>query len=112
MSELAGAMALGQMRKVKMITGKMRDAKWRIREAIKGIPGLGLPATSPTISAGDTRADADPPSIRRRQPAGKRFVLAAFARAEGIRGPEGSSLANISMREWGMHAGTSTSRAW
>jgi 8-amino-3,8-dideoxy-alpha-D-manno-octulosonate transaminase len=96
MSELAGAMALGQMRKVKMITGKMRDAKWRIREAIKGIPGLGL------RDIADPSGDTGPTLITIHQTAAacQRFVDAL--RAEGIRGPEGS-LACITMREWGMH---------
>jgi 8-amino-3,8-dideoxy-alpha-D-manno-octulosonate transaminase len=96
MSELAGAMALGQMRKVKMITGRMREAKWRIREAIKDIPGVGL------RDIGDPSGDTGPVliTIHRSAEACQRFVDAL--RAEGIRGPEGS-LACITMREWGMH---------
>ena len=39
MSELAGAMALAQMRKVSAITGRMRDAKWKIRRGITDVPG-------------------------------------------------------------------------
>jgi dTDP-4-amino-4,6-dideoxygalactose transaminase len=96
MSELAGAMALAQMRKVRTITGKMREAKWRIREAIKDIPGIVLrevddPAgdTGPVLITVYPTADAC-----------QRFVDAI--RAEGVRGPEGS-LTCITMREWGMH---------
>jgi dTDP-4-amino-4,6-dideoxygalactose transaminase len=96
MSELAGAMALAQMRKVRTITGKMREAKWKIREAIKDIPGIVLrevddPAgdTGPVLITVYPTADAC-----------QRFVDAI--RAEGIRGPEGS-LTCITMREWGMH---------
>lgn len=96
MSELAGAMALGQMRKVKTITGKMRDAKWRIREAIKTIPGIGL------RDIADPAGDTGPVliTIHPTAEACQRFVDAL--RAEGIRGPDGS-LACITMREWGMH---------
>ena len=96
MSELAGAMALGQMRKVKIITGRMREAKWRIREAIKDIPGIGLRDIS------DPSGDTGPVLITIYETAAacQRFVEAL--RAEGIRGPEGS-LACITMREWGMH---------
>lgn len=96
MSELAGAMALGQMRKVKTITGKMRAAKWRIREAIKDIPGIGL------RDIGDPSGDTGPVliTIHPSAEACQRFVEAL--RAEGIRGPDGS-LACITMREWGMH---------
>lgn len=96
MSELAGAMALAQMRKVRTITGKMREAKWKIREAIKDIPGIVLrevddPAgdTGPVLITVYPTADAC-----------QRFVDAI--RAEGVRGPEGS-LTCITMREWGMH---------
>ena len=96
MSELAGAMALAQMRKVRTITGKMREAKWKIRAAIKDIPGIVLrevddPAgdTGPVLITVYPTADAC-----------QRFVDAI--RAEGVRGPEGS-LTCITMREWGMH---------
>jgi len=96
MSELAGAMALAQMRKVRTITGNMRAAKWKIREAIKDIPGIVLrevddPAgdTGPVLITVYPTADAC-----------QRFVDAI--RAEGVRGPDGS-LTCITMREWGMH---------
>lgn len=96
MSELAGAMALAQMRKVRTITGKMREAKWKIRAAIKDLPGIVLrevddPAgdTGPVLITVYPTADAC-----------QRFVDAL--RAEGVHGPEGS-LTCITMREWGMH---------
>ncbi|WP_244622766.1 DegT/DnrJ/EryC1/StrS family aminotransferase [Microvirga brassicacearum] len=96
MSELAGAMALAQMRKLPQITGAMRGSKWRIREAIKNLPGLSFRRVPDP--AGDTGpfllmllSDG---SIARR------FVDAL--RAEGISGPPGS-LTCLTMREWGLH---------
>ncbi|WP_436637631.1 DegT/DnrJ/EryC1/StrS family aminotransferase [Microbaculum sp. FT89] len=96
MSDLAGAMALAQSRKLQTITGAMRDAKWRIREALSDIPEL----TFRTVP--DPKGDSGP------------FLITTFAnseictkfvdalRAEGIRGPEGS-LSCLTMREWGLH---------
>lgn len=96
MSELAGAMALAQMRKLPKITGAMRGAKWRIREAIGNLPGLSY--RDVRDPAGDTG-----PFLLMLLPDGgtaKRFVDAL--RAEGIKGPQGS-LTCITMQEWGMH---------
>jgi 8-amino-3,8-dideoxy-alpha-D-manno-octulosonate transaminase len=96
MSELAGAFALAQMRKVKNITGKMREAKWKIRAAIKGIPGIVLREVD------DPAGDTGPVliTVYPSAEACQRFVDAL--KAEGVRGPEGS-LTCITMREWGMH---------
>lgn len=96
MSELSGAMALGQMRKVRKITGAMRDAKWKIREAIRSIPGLSL------RDIGDPAGDTGPflISIYRTADICHRFTAAM--QAEGVRGPEGS-LTCVPMTEWGMH---------
>lgn len=96
MSELSGAMALAQMRKVRAITAKMREAKWKIREAIKGIPGIALREID------DPAGDTGPVliTVYPTAEACQRFVDAI--RAEGVRGPEGS-LTCITMREWGMH---------
>ena len=96
MSELSGAMALGQMRKVRKITGAMRDAKWKIRDAIKAIPGIAL------RDIGDASGDTGPflISIYPNSDICKRFTAAL--QAEGVRGPEGS-LTCIPMSEWGMH---------
>jgi dTDP-4-amino-4,6-dideoxygalactose transaminase len=96
MSELAGALALGQMRKVRTITGHMRAAKWKIREAIKDIPGITL------REVGDPAGDTGPVliTVYSSAEACQRFVEAL--QAEGVRGPEGS-LTCITMREWGMH---------
>ena len=42
MSELCGAVAAVQMDKLKAITGKMRASKYRMRQLLKAIPGIGL----------------------------------------------------------------------
>jgi dTDP-4-amino-4,6-dideoxygalactose transaminase len=96
MSELAGAMALAQMRKLSRITGAMRGSKWRIRQQLADLRGISFRHIPDP--AGDTGPfllmllpDAD---------LARRFVDAL--RAEGIAGPPGS-LACITMQEWGMH---------
>ena len=96
MSELQGAMALAQLGKVDRITGAMRDAKWRIREALSDIEGLGFRHIV------DPAGDSGPFLITtyRDGDTARRFTEAL--RAEGIRGPEGS-LSCISMSEWGLH---------
>lgn len=95
-SELAGAMALAQMRKLPAIVGAMRSTKWRIREALKDVPGLSFRRVPDP--AGDTGATLlmTLPS----EALARRYVDAL--RAEGINGPEGS-LTCITMREWGLH---------
>ena len=96
MSELTGAMCLAQMRKLPQITGNMRASKWRIRDAISDIPGLGF-RTVP-----DPSGDTGPFLLMtlKDEATARRFVDAL--RAEGIAGPAGS-LACLAMREWGMH---------
>lgn len=96
MSELAGAMALAQTRKLDQITAAMRSAKWRIRERLAALPGLEL------RNVPDPSGDSGP------------FILMRFAtpelaqqvvdavRAEGVRGPEGS-LACLTLKDWGLH---------
>lgn len=96
MSELSGAMALAQMRKVRKITGHMRDAKWKIREAIKDISGIGL------REVGDPAGDTGPFLITVYPSADICQRFTAALQAEGVRGPEGS-LTCVTMREWGMH---------
>ncbi|HKT96803.1 MAG TPA: DegT/DnrJ/EryC1/StrS family aminotransferase [Paraburkholderia sp.] len=96
MSELAGAMALAQMRKLPNITGAMRTAKWRIRDALDGTPGLTFRnVPDPAGDTGPFLLMALPDEAR-----AERFVKAL--RAEGISGPAGS-LACLTMREWGLH---------
>jgi dTDP-4-amino-4,6-dideoxygalactose transaminase len=96
MSDLAGAMALAQSRKLSQITGAMRQAKWKIREALSDIPDL----TFRTVA--DPAGDSGPFMITTFADAETctRFIEAL--RAEGIRGPEGS-LSCLTMREWGLH---------
>jgi len=96
MSELSGAMALAQMRKVRMITGRMRDAKWKIREGIKDIPGLTLREVS------DPSGDTGPFLITVYPSAEICRRFTAAMQAEGVRGPDGS-LTCVPMSEWGMH---------
>jgi dTDP-4-amino-4,6-dideoxygalactose transaminase len=96
MSELAGAMALAQLGKVDRITGAMRTAKWRIRDALADIDGLGF------RNVIDRDGDSGP-FLLTVYPDGdtcRRFTKAL--QAEGLRGPEGS-LACIPMSEWGLH---------
>ncbi|MGE0415748.1 MAG: DegT/DnrJ/EryC1/StrS family aminotransferase [Acetobacteraceae bacterium] len=96
MSELSGAMALGQLRKVKTITGRMRDAKWKIRNGIKDVPGVMLREVA------DPSGDSGPFLITwYKSPEMCRQFTTAL-QAEGVRGPAGS-LTCITMQEWGMH---------
>ena len=96
MSDLTGALALAQLRKVAGITQRMRAAKWKIRQAIEGLPGLGLrQILDPAGDSGPFLITIYPTSE-----ICERFTAAL--KAEGIRGPDGS-LACITMREWGMH---------
>jgi 8-amino-3,8-dideoxy-alpha-D-manno-octulosonate transaminase len=96
MSELAGALALAQLRKLPDIVSAMHGAKWRIREALQDVPGLRFreivdPAGDSGLVLICTLLD---------EGVCRRFVDAV--RAEGIAGPSGS-LAVVTMREWGLH---------
>ncbi len=96
MSELAGAVALAQFRKLSRITGAMRKAKWKIREGTSNIQGI----TFRNIL--DPQGDSGP------------FLIATFETpelcdgfvkalcVEGIRGPKGS-MALLTMKECGLH---------
>ncbi|MDG2480770.1 MAG: aminotransferase class I/II-fold pyridoxal phosphate-dependent enzyme [Alphaproteobacteria bacterium] len=96
MSELAGAMALAQFRKLDQITGAMRTAKWRIREQLSDIAGLGFREIP------DPKGDSGPFLVTTYANQELRDHFVDALRAEGIRGPEGS-LTCIKMSEWGMH---------
>jgi dTDP-4-amino-4,6-dideoxygalactose transaminase len=96
MSELQGAMALGQLGKLGKITGAMRDAKWRIREALSDIDGLEFRHII------DPDGDSGPFLITIYPDAEtcQRFTIALCA--EGIAGPPGS-LTCLPMSGWGLH---------
>ena len=86
MSEMAGAMAVAQARKIGKITGAMRRAKWRIRNELADVRGLKFRHVPDP--AGDTGPALitilpDPDTC-------ERFVSAL--RAEGISGPPGKPL--------------------
>jgi 8-amino-3,8-dideoxy-alpha-D-manno-octulosonate transaminase len=96
MSELAGAMALAQLRKLPDIVGWMRDAKWRIRRALDDIPSLAFrKIVDPSGDSGLNLICMLPD-----EQLCQRFVDAV--RAEGIAGPFGSE-ALLTMREWDLH---------
>lgn len=96
MSELAGAMALAQSRKLPAITGAMRNAKWAIRAAVEGIEGISFREVP------DPAGDTGPTLLMLLPDAEKATSFIAALRAEGIAGPPGS-LSCITMREWGLH---------
>ena len=96
MSELTGAMALAQVRKLDDITGAMRSAKWRIRKQIADIPGLAFR----TIV--DPDGDSGPFLICIFDDGDTCQKFTEALVAEGIRGCEGS-LAFIPMTDWGLH---------
>ncbi|MGX1306409.1 dTDP-4-amino-4,6-dideoxygalactose transaminase [Amorphus suaedae] len=96
MSELAGAMALAQMRKLPAITGAMRSSKWRIRDALADIKGLDFRKVP------DPSGDTGPFILMMLPDAKTADNFVAAVRAEGIAGPSGS-LACLTMREWGLH---------
>lgn len=96
MSELAGAMALAQLRKLPGIVGTMRDAKWRIRRSLDDIDGLGFREIADPAGDSGLNLICVLPDAQLCQ----RFVDAL--RAEGIAGPMGSD-AVVSMSEWGLH---------
>lgn len=96
MSELSGAMVLAQMRKMDHITGAMRGAKWRIRRALEGTPGLRFRHVE------DPEGDTGPFLIMILRDADQATRFVAALKAEGIAGPPGS-LSCITMREWGLH---------
>lgn len=96
MSELAGAMALGQLRKLPDIVAWMRDAKWRIRNALEDIPGLGFREIVDPAGDSGLNLICTVPRAQLCQP----FVDAI--RAEGIAGPSGSD-ALLTMGEWDLH---------
>lgn len=96
MSELTGAMALAQLRKLDRIVAAMRNAKWQIRRQIADLRGLGLRRIV------DPKGDSGPFLIMSFATPEKANRFSDALKAEGIRGPEGS-MAFIHMRDWGLH---------
>lgn len=96
MSDLAGAMALAQSRKLGQITGAMRKSKWRIRNALSDIPEIKFRHVI------DPKGDSGPFMIMSFENGDicQRFMAAVHA--EGIHGPAGS-LSCLPMSEWGLH---------
>jgi 8-amino-3,8-dideoxy-alpha-D-manno-octulosonate transaminase len=96
MSELSGAMALAQLRKLKDITAAMREAKWKIRSALTDLKGL----TFRRII--DPQGDSGPCLIFTFDDSRTCTHFMEALKAEGLKGPLGS-LACLSMEEWGLH---------
>ncbi|MBA3994416.1 MAG: DegT/DnrJ/EryC1/StrS aminotransferase [Cyanobacteria bacterium DS2.3.42] len=96
MNELSGAMLLAQLGKLDQITGAMRNAKWKIRRALEGTPGLSF------RNIPDPDGDSGPFMITMYPNKEKCLEFTKALVAEGIRGPEGS-MTCIPMSDWGMH---------
>lgn len=96
MNELAGAMLLAQLGKLDKITGAMRTAKWKIRKALEGTPGLSF------RNIPDPDGDSGPFLITIYPSKEKCQEFTKALQAEGIKGPEGS-LTCIPMTDWGLH---------
>lgn len=96
MSDLAGAMALAQSRKLARITGAMRKSKWRIRAALSEISQIRL-RTIP-----DPDGDSGPFLIMSFADKDMCSRFMAALKAEGIQGPKGS-LSCLPMSDWGLH---------
>lgn len=96
MSELTGAMALAQLRRLPDIVSALRNAKWRIRRSLDGIAGLSLrEIADPSGDSGLNLIFVLPDAQLCR-----RFVDALCA--EGITGPKVSD-AVVTMADWGLH---------
>jgi 8-amino-3,8-dideoxy-alpha-D-manno-octulosonate transaminase len=96
MGELAGAVALGQFRKLDRIVGSMRKSKWAIRRQLAKVPGLKF------RNILDPKGDSSPflimlfdePDLARR------FTKAV--QAEGIVGVPGSAVC-LHTEQFGLH---------
>jgi 8-amino-3,8-dideoxy-alpha-D-manno-octulosonate transaminase len=96
MSELQGAFALAQLRKLDRITGAMRSAKYRVRAALEEIDGLSLRRIDdPEGDNGGFLITTYPD-----RESAKRMV--AELTALGIRGGLGSLLL-CHFEDWGLH---------
>ncbi len=75
-------MALAQMRKVSAITGRMRDAKWKIRRGITDVPGIKM------RDIADPNGDTGPFLITVYRSAEECQRVTAALQAEGVRGQD------------------------
>jgi len=96
MSELCGAMALAQFRKLDRIIGAMRKAKYAIRRELEQIDGLKCRRIV------DTEGDTGPFLIATLPSAAVARSFVAALHAEGLKGPEGS-LVCLHMDDWHFH---------
>ena len=96
LDELRAAVLRVQLAKLPQITGNMHRSKYRIREALKKLPGIGLRRI--VDEAGDTSAFL---ITTYSDGATARKVNAAL-RAEGIV-THSQGISNILMTEWGFH---------
>ena len=96
MSELAGAMALAQLRKLDRITGAMRAAKWKIRKRLEALPGLSF------RNVLDPAGDSGPFLLMLFRDSATADRVIAAVQAEGVKGPEGS-MACVTLKQWGLH---------
>ncbi|MBI4803684.1 MAG: DegT/DnrJ/EryC1/StrS family aminotransferase [Desulfovibrio sp.] len=96
MSEITGAFALAQEKKLDRITGAMRSAKWKIRRALEGTPGLAFRRIL------DPEGDSGPFLITMHPSAEYCQRFSTVLKAEGIKGQPGG-LAFLPMEEWGLH---------
>ncbi len=98
MSELSGALALVQLRKLDKILNSMRDSKWKIRKAIEEkIPRIEFrDVIDPEGDSGSFLITLYP----------SMDIAAKFTealRAEGLNGEEKQSAPCLSMQQWGLH---------
>lgn len=96
MSELSGALALAQLRKLPRIVAAMRDAKWRIRRALEDLEGLAFRLLP------DPEGDSGPFLITLYPDSESCEAVVRALRAEGIAGSEGIPLCQ-SLSEAGLH---------
>jgi len=96
MSELSGAMALAQLRKLDRITAAMRGAKWKIRDRLAALPGVTLRHIP------DPKGDSGPFILMLFPDSATADKVIAAVQAEGVRGPEGS-MSCVTLKQWGLH---------
>ncbi|MCS7314531.1 MAG: DegT/DnrJ/EryC1/StrS family aminotransferase [Bryobacterales bacterium] len=96
MDELRAAVLRVQLRKLPLVTAAMRASKYRIRQALEALPGVGFRRI--LDPAGDTGAFL----ITVYPDAGRARAVQQALRAEGlVARPEGIN--NIVMADWGLH---------